>query len=80
MELLQNSGGGRRVSVMCNVTGFENLPISSNSARKFCMTMELVGFSKVTGFAAKSQDISPSKKFLNTNSGNLLFSNCSSQR
>jgi hypothetical protein len=69
MELLQNSGGGRRVLVMCNVTGFENLSISSNSARKFCMNMELVGLSRVTGFAVKSQDFSPSKKFMNTKSG-----------
>jgi hypothetical protein len=54
---------------MESVTGFENSPISPNHAGKFFMNTDLVGFGRRTGFAAKSQDFSPHKMFMNTNSG-----------
>jgi hypothetical protein len=55
---------------MESVTGFENLSISPNPAGKLFMNTDLVGFGRRTSFAAKSQDFSPHKMFMNTNSEN----------
>jgi hypothetical protein len=68
MELLQIDGKGR-VSVMESVTGFEHSSISPNPAGKLFMNTDLDGFGRRTSFAAKSQDFSPHKMFMNTNSG-----------
>ncbi len=58
---------------MESVTGFENSSISPNPAGKLFMNTDLVGFVRRTGFAAKSQDFSPHKMFMNTNSGHISF-------
>ncbi len=57
------------VSVMPSVTGFENPSISPNPAGKLFMNTDLVGFGTRTCFPAKSQDFSPHKMSMNTNSG-----------
>ncbi len=54
---------------MRSVTGFEKPSISPNPAGKLFMNMDLAGFGTRTCFAAKSQDFSPHKMSMNTNSG-----------
>ncbi len=54
---------------MESVTGFENSSIYPNPAGKLFVNTNLVGFGRRTGFAAKSQDFSHHKMFMNTNSG-----------
>ncbi len=57
---------------MRSVTGFEKPSISPNPAGKLFMNMDLAGFGTRTCFAAKSQDFSPHKMSMNTNSGLII--------